>query len=92
MIDKYLLDGIRTDLALHNTVLQQRTAADAKDSEKLFADKAAVDSESRKFWEDMQAKIEFIQASLDDPLKCAKAKDSRRVKLLVSEKSLKRQL
>lgn len=40
----------------------------------------------------MQANIDSIQASLDDEIKRSNAIDSERVKLLVSEKILKRQL
>lgn len=65
---------------------------DAKDREKLLADKPANDTEFRKFWEDMKARFDTIQASLDDEMKRAKALDSELVKLLVFEKSLKQKL
>lgn len=43
--------------------------ADTKERERLMADKAAIDIILREFWEDMKAKIESNQGSLDDGMK-----------------------
>lgn len=91
-VNKDLLDGVHTDLASHKIASQPRVAADTKDCDKLSADTAAVDTEFRNLREDLQAMGDSNQASLNDELKRAKAFFSEPVKLLVSEKSLQRQL
>lgn len=37
---------------------QPRSRVDAKDRENLLSNKAAIDTEFRKFWEDMKAQID----------------------------------
>lgn len=49
MVNKHLLEGVRTVFAPHRTAPQQSVAADAKDCENLLADKVAIDTEIRKF-------------------------------------------
>lgn len=62
------------------------------DCRKLLTDKAPVKTEFRKFPADMQAKIDWIQLSLDGEVKRKNYFHCKRVWLIVSEKSLKRQL
>lgn len=64
---------------------------DAKDCEKFLASMAAVDAEFSKYRENMQAKVDGIRASLDGEKACSSALVGERAKLLISEKSLKRQ-
>lgn len=56
-----------------------------------MADKAAINTELHKFWMKTQAKIDAIQAFLDDEVKRSEALNSELVKKVVSEKSLERQ-
>lgn len=58
---------------------------DFMNREKLLPDKAAIEIKLRKFREDLQAKIDLIQASLDKDVRRAKALDSEHRKRLVSE-------
>lgn len=66
--------------------------AHTKDLGNLSADKVGFETEFRKFWEVMQAKIDQIQVSLDDELERANGLESKRIRLLVSEKSAERQI
>lgn len=91
-VDKDLLDDVLTALAFHKKTSQQRVTADVTDRETLSADNVAINTQFRKFWEDMQANIDSIQTFLDDAVKRTEALDSYRVKLLFSEKRLKHQL
>lgn len=91
-LDKDLLDGVRTAATLRMTASQQRAPSDANDSETLLADTTAVVNELGKFSEDIQAKIDSMQVSLDDVVKRINALYSERVKLFVYENSLKRQI
>lgn len=92
VLKKDLLDGVSTALALQNKASQQHVAGDTNDGENILADNAAIDTEFRKFREDMGAKIDAILASLNDEEKCFKAFDNVVVKLLVSERTPKPQL
>lgn len=92
IVDKVLLDGVRTAIAPHKTALQRRVAGDTNDRGKLLADKAAIDSELHKLQEGMQARIDSIQASSGDDLKQSNALYRERVNLLLSAESLKRQM
>lgn len=89
---KYLFGSVLTALAVHNMASQQCVSAHTKDHEKLLVDKTAVEIEFYKFQVDMEAKINRIQTTLDIEVKRANDIDSERVRLLVPEKSLKRQL
>lgn len=57
-----------------------------------MAGKAAIHIEFRNSRDDMEAKIDSIQMSLEHAPECIRAVDSERVELLASEKSLKRKL
>lgn len=59
---------------------------------KLLSDREFVETELRKLREDLQAKTDSIQASLDVEVARTGALHSDHVHLLVSENSLKRQL
>lgn len=56
-IDKTLLNGFRTAFALQKKASHQNPAVDAKDCEKLFAEKTSTDNELHKVREDMQEKL-----------------------------------
>lgn len=90
--EKDLLDGNRTSLAIHKTASRPGASAHTKNRERLLPDKAVVETKFRNFRADMQAKNDRIHASLDSEVKRANALDSGRVRLLVSQKSLKRHL
>lgn len=49
MVDRDLPDDFCTAITLHMTASQQRIAADVKDSEKLLANRAAIDTEFCQF-------------------------------------------
>lgn len=42
--DKYLLDGVRMALDIHNKALQQHSSAPTKDNENLLANKLVVEA------------------------------------------------
>lgn len=90
--DKYLLDGDRTALTLYKTASRQGAAVHTKDRKKKSADKRLIRTSSRKFCADMQAKFVRKQTSFDGQIIFAKAVDSERVRILISEKSFRRQL
>lgn len=60
MVGSDLFDSVCSVLALNKAASQQHTAVDARDFEKLFVGKPAIDIEFRKFREDMQAKNDSI--------------------------------
>lgn len=91
-VDNYLLNGVCKALALHMTASQQLVAAATKVREKLFADNAAINIAFSKLRGNMQAKSDSIQVCLDDERKRVQDLNRELVKLLVSERSLKRQL
>lgn len=92
IVDKDFLDGVRTTLALDNSVLQQLAVTDAKNREKLLDDKKAIDTKGRNFREGMQGRIYAVQAFSENDVKHARDLYGGCIKLLVFEKILNRQL
>lgn len=90
--DKHLFDGVRTASARHRTELQQSASPHRNGREKILADKAVTKTEFRKLRADIQTRIGWIQTSLDGTVVRASALDSKRIRLHVSNKSLKLQL
>lgn len=85
---KNLFDRVCMDFTIYRTDSQQRVTADAKESEKLMADKSAIDPELRNSQKKMEANTDLIQAILDDEVRRANEFVSKRVKLLVSRRVL----
>lgn len=90
-VDKDMHHGVRTVLAPQDTTSQQRATAAVKDREELLADKAAVDSQFRKFRQYMQSRVDRIHVSLDREMVDASDLDGERARLLISVNSLKHQ-
>lgn len=90
--DKVLHESVQTAVALHNTASEQRASANTKDCENILTDKVVCEAKFQKIPKDMQTNIDLIQASLNNEVKRANVLDSKRVKLLVSEYSIKRQM
>lgn len=91
-VSRNLLDGVRTAFDLHKTHSQNCGTADGKDCDKMLADKAAADAEFRKFGEDMHAKVDRSQASLDGKTALVRALGGERASLPILKQSLKREL
>lgn len=58
IVEKGLFDVVCMALTIYKAGTQQRATADAGNREMLLADKTAIDTEFRKFWERMQAMID----------------------------------
>lgn len=63
-----------------------------KNREMLLADKAVVETEHRKVWAEIQAKIDPIQMYLDSKVALVNAFDRELAMLLISGKNLNHQL
>lgn len=89
---KDMLDGIHTAPGVNEPASQLRPSAHTRHREKLLPDEGIVKTEILKFWADMQARIDWIQALLDDKMKRANAFDGEPVRSVIFEKGLERQL
>lgn len=92
VVNNDLVDGARTAPTLHKPASQQHVVAGAKNRDKILATKEPVETEFQKFWVDIQAKVYSIQTVLDVERKRSRALDHERVRMLISEKSYRRQV
>lgn len=89
---KDMVHCVPTAFVLQKMVVKHRASAHDRDLEKVMTDYAVVDTEIKKFGEDMRNITDQIQGSIDGNVARASALDSERVRLIVSKKRFERQL
>lgn len=63
IVDKYLVDVVRTALALHETASQQHDSTYSKERERLFSEEGIVKTYFGKFWAEKKESTDHIQKS-----------------------------